>query len=83
MHYTYKTKETCSTKIEFDIKDHKIYNVEYTGGCNGNLKAISALVEGQNIDTVVEKLSGITCGLKKTSCGDQLAKALEEIKVNT
>ena len=80
MHYTYKTKGTCSTQIEFDIEDNKLQNVQYTGGCNGNLKAVSALVEGQNIDDVIKKLNGITCGLRKTSCGDQLAKALEEIK---
>lgn len=82
MHYTYKTKGTCSTEIEFDVKDDKIYNVKYTGGCNGNLKAVAALVEGKSIDTVIEKLNGITCGFRKTSCADQLAKALEEIKVN-
>lgn len=81
MHYTYKTKGTCSTQIEFDIKEDKIYNVKYTGGCNGNLKAISSLIEGEKIDTVIEKLNGITCGFRKTSCADQLAKALEEIKV--
>lgn len=81
MHYTYKTKGTCSTQIDFDVKDNKIYNVEYTRGCNGNLKAIARLVEGQELDTVIEKLEGITCGFKNTSCGDQLAKALQEIKV--
>ena len=81
MHYTYKTKGTCSTSIDFDIEDNKIHNVKYTGGCNGNLKAIASLVEGQDIETVIEKLEGITCGFKKTSCGDQIAKALTEIKV--
>lgn len=81
MHHTYKTKGTCSTQIDFDIENNKIYNVKYTGGCNGNLKAISSLVEGQETDKVIERLNGITCGFKKTSCGDQLAKALEEIKV--
>ena len=81
MHYTYKTKGTCSTQIDFDIKDNKVYNVEYTRGCNGNLKAIASLVEGQEVDEVIKKLEGITCGFKNTSCGDQLAKALEEIKV--
>ena len=81
MHYTYKTKGTCSSKIEFDVKDDRIYNVIYTGGCNGNLKAIASLVEGEKIDTVIEKLKGITCGFRSTSCGDQLSKALEEIKV--
>ncbi len=82
MHYTYKTKGTCSTQIDFDIKDDCIYNVSYTGGCNGNLKAIAALVEKEKVDTVVSKLKGIKCGFKNTSCGDQLAKALEEIKVS-
>lgn len=81
MHHTYKTKGTCSTQIDFDIENNKIYNVKYTGGCNGNLKAIASLVEGQEIEEVIERLNGITCGFKKTSCGDQLAKALEEIKV--
>ena len=81
MHHTYKTKGTCSTQIDFDIENNKIYNVKYTGGCNGNLKAIASLVEGQEIEKVIERLNGITCGFKKTSCGDQLAKALEEIKV--
>ena len=82
MHYTYKTKGTCSSQIDFDIKDERIYNVRYTGGCNGNLKAIASLVEGEKIDTIIEKLKGITCNFRPTSCGDQLSKALEEIKVN-
>lgn len=81
MHYTYKTKGTCSTQIDFDIENDKVHNVKYTGGCNGNLKAIASLVEGQNVDSVIKKLSGITCGFKQTSCGDQLSKALEEVKV--
>ena len=81
MHHTYKTKRTCSTQIDFDIENNKIYNVKYTGGCNGNLKAIASLVEGQEIEEVIERLNGITCGFKKTSCGDQLAKALEEINI--
>lgn len=80
MNYTYKTKGTCSTQIDFEIENNKIYNVKYTGGCNGNLKAIASLVEGQEIDEVIKRLNGITCGFKKTSCGDQLSKALEEIK---
>lgn len=81
MQHTYHTKGTCSTKINFDIDNDRIYNVSYTGGCNGNLKAIASLVEGEKIDTVIKKLKGITCGPRKTSCGDQLAQALEEIKV--
>lgn len=81
MKHTYTTKGTCSKKIDFDIEDNRIYNVSYTGGCNGNLKAIAKLVEGEEVDKVIEKLKGITCGPRNTSCGDQLAKALEEIKV--
>ena len=77
MKHTYNTKGTCSKKIDFDIEDNKIYNVSYTGGCNGNLKAIAKLVEGEEVDKVIEKLKGITCGPRDTSCGDQLAKALE------
>ncbi len=81
MKYTYKTKGTCSTQIDFEIENDKIHNVSFTGGCNGNLKAISKLVEGEDVDTVISKLKGITCGFKKTSCSDQLATALAEIKV--
>lgn len=80
MHKTYKTKGVCSVQIDFDIENNKIYNLKYTGGCNGNLKGISALVEGQDVDQVKEKLKGIKCGFRETSCPDQLAKALEEIK---
>lgn len=70
MHKTYKTKGTCSSKINFDVKDNKLYNVKFTGGCNGNLKAISSLVNGQYINQVINKLKGITCNNKNTSCGD-------------
>lgn len=80
MHHVYKTQGTCSQKIEFDIEDDRIYNLQYTGGCPGNLKAISKLVEGEKIETIIKKVKGITCGMKKTSCADQLAKALQEIK---
>ena len=79
MHKTYKTKGTCSIQIDFDVIDNKIYNLVYTGGCNGNLKGIAALVEGKDINEVKEKLKGIKCGFKDTSCPDQLARALEEI----
>lgn len=80
MHYEYVTNGVCSTKIEFDIEEDIIKNVKYTGGCNGNLKAIAALVEGQKKENIIARLRGITCGHKNTSCSDQLAKALEEIK---
>ena len=80
IHKTYKTKGTCSTQIDFDIEDNKVYNVTFTGGCNGNTKGVAALVEGQDIDEVIKKLKGIPCGFRNTSCPDQLAKALEEVK---
>lgn len=76
MHYTYKTQNTCSTLIDFDINDGVVTNLKFTGGCNGNLKAVSALVNGMSAEDIVSKLSGITCGLKNTSCGDQLSKAV-------
>ncbi len=82
MHKTYKTKGTCSVQIDFDVEDNKIYNLAFIGGCNGNLKGIAALVEGQDIETVKNRLKGIECGFKKTSCPDQLAKALEEVLEN-
>lgn len=80
MHYQYKPSGVCSTKIEFDVEDGIVKNVKYTGGCNGNLKAIAALVEGQTKEHIIELLKGIQCGYRGTSCSDQLAKALEEIK---
>lgn len=73
----YKTKGTCSQLIQFDIVDGKVYNVKFTGGCNGNLKGIGRLVEGMDAHEVIDKLEGTTCGFKKTSCPDQLAKALK------
>ena len=80
MHKTYKTTGTCSKQIDFDVEDNKVYNVKFLGGCNGNLQGIAALVEGQDINTVIEKVKGIKCGFKETSCPDQLAKALEEAR---
>lgn len=79
MQYEYKTKGTCSQRILFEVEDGKIKNVQYLGGCNGNLQGISKLVEGMDVNTVIDRLKGIRCGMKPTSCPDQLAKALEEI----
>lgn len=79
MHKTYRTRGTCSVQIDFDVENNKVYNVVFTGGCNGNLKGIAALVEGQDINIVKSKLKGINCNGKGTSCPDQLAKALEEV----
>ncbi|MBO6157940.1 MAG: TIGR03905 family TSCPD domain-containing protein [Firmicutes bacterium] len=75
--YTYKTSGTCSSEIHFDLKDGKVYNVAFVGGCNGNLKGISKLVEGQDAQHLIDLLKGNTCGFKPTSCPDQLARALE------
>ena len=78
MQYEYKTKGTCSQRILFEINDGKIQNVQFIGGCNGNLQGISRLVEGMDVEAVIEKIEGIHCGFKPTSCPDQLAKALKE-----
>lgn len=78
MHYSYNTKGTCSVKIDFDIIDGKVSNVVFLGGCNGNLKGVGALVEGLTPEQVINKLKGIKCGFKSTSCPDQLATALEK-----
>ena len=78
MKYTYRTKGTCSRSITFDIEDGVVRNVQFEGGCNGNLKGIGAIVDGMKVEDVIDKLSGIRCGFKSTSCPDQLSKALEE-----
>lgn len=78
MTYTYKTKGTCSTKIELELDGNIVRNVKFTGGCNGNLQAIPKLVEGLTVEEVEEKIGGIACGARSTSCGDQLARACRE-----
>ena len=80
MHYTYKTQGTCSTAIDFDVEDNKIHNLVFNGGCPGNTLGIASLVEGQDIEEVKKRLKGIKCGFRNTSCPDQLANAIEEIK---
>ena len=80
MQYQYKTKGTCSREILFEVEDGKLKNVEYIGGCNGNLKGIASLVEGMDVDEVIARLEGTTCGGKPTSCPDQLATALKQTK---
>ena len=78
MRFEYKTRGTCSSKILFDVDDGIVHNLEYIGGCNGNLQGMSRLVEGMNIDDVIARVQGIHCGMKPTSCPDQLAKALRQ-----
>lgn len=75
----YKTKGTCSTMIDVELKDGVIDSVQFTGGCNGNLQGISALVKGMKPEEAINRLKGIRCGFKSTSCPDQLAHALEEM----
>ena len=79
MKYTYRTMGTCSSLIAVEVEDGIPKGVHFTGGCNGNLQGISALVEGMKIDEVIARLEGIRCGGKPTSCPDQLCKALREI----
>ena len=74
----YKTKGTCSTQIQLDVVDGLIRNVKFTNGCNGNLQGISKLVEGMKAEEAIEKLRGIKCGFKNTSCPDQLSYAIEQ-----
>lgn len=75
----YKTKGICSTMIDVELKDGVIDSVKFTGGCNGNLQGISALVKGMKPEEAISRLKGIRCGFKPTSCPDQLAHALEEM----
>lgn len=78
MEYTYQTQGTCSGQIQFELKGDKVYNIKFLGGCPGNLKAISKLLEGQTVSYIEEKLLGNTCGARGTSCADQLAKAVRQ-----
>ena len=76
----YKTSGTCSTMIDLEVDGDIIKSVAFTGGCNGNLKGICSLVRGMKVDDAIEKLQGIKCGFKNTSCPAQLAEALKEYK---
>ncbi|MCQ2958622.1 MAG: TIGR03905 family TSCPD domain-containing protein [Bacteroidales bacterium] len=79
MKYRYKTTGTCSQQIEFEIDNNILKNVVFYGGCQGNLQGISSLVEGMKVEDVVKRLEGIHCGMKSTSCPDQLATALKKV----
>lgn len=80
---TYKTFGTCSRAIHFEINDDIIQSVEFVGGCDGNTTGLSKLLAGMNIDTAIERLTGIDCNGKGTSCPDQLARALKSYKEQT
>lgn len=77
-HFSYKPSGVCSQKIDFDIdEENKLHNVVFTGGCNGNLKAIGRLVEGKDASEIATILKGNICGVRGTSCADQFSKAIE------
>lgn len=80
MHF--KPVGICASDIDFEIENNTVKNVVFTGGCNGNHKGLNALIQGMNIDEAIERLSGITCGPRNTSCPDQLACALKAYKNN-
>lgn len=79
MEYHYKTHGTCSTQIDLEVENGILKDVSYEGGCNGNLQGICRLVKGMPVQEVIAKLEGIRCGMKTTSCPDQLCRALHEI----
>ncbi len=79
-HITYLPKSVCSRKIEMDIEDDKIIKVKFEGGCAGNTQGVSRLLIGMTVDEAIERLSGIRCGFKPTSCPDQLAQALKQFR---
>lgn len=74
--YNYKTKGTCSTNIAVELDGNIVKKVVFTGGCNGNLQAVPKLVEGMTIEEVEKRVAGIRCGMRNTSCADQLTRAL-------
>ena len=79
MEYIYTTENTCARNIKVEINGNVVTNIEFLGGgCNGNLKAIPKLVDGWTVEMIEEKLQGITCGRRPTSCADQLARAVRE-----
>ncbi len=80
MTYEYKTSGVCSRKIDIELDGEIIKHIKFTGGCNGNLQGIAKLAEGRSIEDVIARVEGIDCNMKGTSCPDQLAKALKEIR---
>ena len=80
MEYEYKTRGVCSRKITFSVENGKVCKVAFDGGCNGNGKGVAALVEGMDVDEAIRRMEGIKCGMKNTSCPDQLAQALRQTK---
>ncbi len=83
MEYVYNTVGTCAKQISFEIVDNKLHNVKFLNGCPGNLRAMELLLEGKDISEVSTMLKGVTCGMKSTSCSDQLVKGIEEAIANS
>lgn len=77
----YTTQGVCSRQISFDVVDDRVVNVKFNGGCNGNTQGLSKLIEGMEVDEVIKRVEGITCGARPTSCPDQLARALKQYKL--
>lgn len=80
MKYSYRTEGTCCQAFDIEVEDGKVKNLEFYGGCNGNLQGICSLIRGMKIENVIDRLEGIRCGSKATSCPDQLSKALRLIQ---
>ncbi len=80
MKYSYRTEGTCCQAFDIEVEDGKVKNLEFYGGCNGNLQGICSLIRGMKIEDVIDRLEGIRCGSKATSCPDQLSKALRLIQ---
>ncbi len=80
--FSYRTRGVCSREINISVKDGIIDSVQYVGGCSGNTQGVAALVRGMSVDEAIERLSGIRCGFRSTSCPDQLAEALKQMKEN-
>ncbi|MBO5029582.1 MAG: TIGR03905 family TSCPD domain-containing protein [Muribaculaceae bacterium] len=79
MKYQYSTQGTCSYQIDLDVEDSVIKDIQFYGGCDGNLQGICSLVRGMKVEDVLPKIEGIRCGMKTTSCPDQLARALRQV----
>ena len=80
MSYSYRTKGVCAQMITFDVEDNKVRNVKFLGGCSGNTQGVARLIEGMDKDEAIARIEGIRCGMKKTSCPDQLATALKQTR---
>lgn len=78
MEYVYNTSMVCPTQISFELKDNVVTNIKFNGGCNGNTKALSKILDGWTVEQIEDKLLGNTCGRRPTSCADQLARAVRK-----